>query len=144
MFTSHAEIADIFCDVKSNDISNNGLRAHNIRYLKMMLRRLGVCAFLVTNNQILIYANVHLQRLHFVFLQFPYNKNGRRIFKCFMILMCLYVYSVVAEVPFFFASLRWYMGLFVTFFLFFFSFKWARKIQTFVECVQESVSIGNG
>lgn len=29
MFTSHAEIADIFCDVKSNDISNNAVRAQH-------------------------------------------------------------------------------------------------------------------
>lgn len=77
----------------------------HIRYLKVMLR--DVSFWSKTTKS--LFMQMHICN-GFIFevnaLQFPYNKNGRRIFKCFMILMCRYVCSAVVvvsgEVHFFF------------------------------------------
>lgn len=121
MFTSHAKIADIFCDVKSNDISNNDEYAHtHSRYLKMMLRWVvAVVFFLLGCKQ----PNPYLckctfqQRLHFrvvngVLANFHITRMAVG-YSNVLWLWCVFMFILLLLKLF---RLRSYMRLFFTFF----------------------------
>lgn len=129
MFTSHAKIADIFCDVKSNDISNNeqyAQRAHTIRYLKMLKILFLFLFFLYVFGE--QQPNPYLCKCTFAtasFSQYIYTN-------------VLSHFHIQQEWP---SDIQMFYDSDVSFYLFWCCcynafIKWARKIETFVLCIQ--------